>query len=130
MSSRSSPLERSLNRLRAACNALGPPAGGTEEDLWNRLRAQPAAAATASAEPDDADRGDSLVAARVEYEDEDSMRAEAAAALQAEAEGELLVETSLDGKAAVGNRRGLDILAELAAQRTELAAQRTGLAAL
>ena len=127
MSSRTSPLERTLNHLRAACNALGLPAGGNEEELVKRVSAHLAANAPASPEPDDADLGDSLVAARVEYEGADTMRAEAAAALQAEAEGELLVETSFNGKAAVGNRRGLDILAELAAQSTKLAAQRTAL---
>lgn len=54
-----------------------------------------------------------MVAAEVEYDGEDEMLAEAAATLQAEVEGELSVETGTDGRVAVGNRRGLNIVAAM-----------------
>ena len=48
------------------------------------------------------------------------MRVEAAVALQTEVEGELLVDTSSGGKVAVGKRRGLNILTELAELRSKV----------
>lgn len=124
-SSRSSPIKGSFEELREKCKSLGLGSRGSKAELGERIAAQIAATATTSdlQESGDRDPCDVLLATDVGFGIEEDMRAGAVLVLQEQLDTEELeVETRADGKVAVGNRRGLNMTAELADMRAEISA--------